>query len=252
MRQDRSLLEEYNFKLYRPCVTCKEVFEISDFAKDKTCSWGASRRCKSCHVVARKKAKDKYRSSEKGKKKEKEQSRKYYKQNRDIIIEYGKEYRESEKGSSVIQKYNSSQAKKDSANKYARSEKGKLNRKDYYDRNKKELIEKNKQYRKENPEVGRKANKKYYKKNPHMAARAKMKRRTLEGKSRPSWANSDLIKQVYEGSKRLGKLLNKKFHVDHIVPLNHPDVCGLHVWANLQVLEDKINLSKGNKFNKGI
>jgi hypothetical protein len=38
------------------------------------------------------------------------------------------------------------------------------------------------------------------------------------------------------------------FEVDHIIPLKHKDVCGLHVLKNLQVLPRSQNRSKGNKF----
>lgn len=38
-------------------------------------------------------------------------------------------------------------------------------------------------------------------------------------------------------------------HVDHIIPINHPDVCGLHCLANLQYLTAEENLAKGNSFS---
>jgi hypothetical protein len=39
-----------------------------------------------------------------------------------------------------------------------------------------------------------------------------------------------------------------EFEVDHVVPLTHDFVCGMHVPWNLQVLPVSVNRSKGNKF----
>jgi len=39
----------------------------------------------------------------------------------------------------------------------------------------------------------------------------------------------------------------KKWHLDHIVPLNHKAACGLHVAANFQVVPSIWNVTKGNR-----
>lgn len=57
----------------------------------------------------------------------------------------------------------------------------------------------------------------------------------------PLWFEKDLVEKVYSKAKDWG------FQVDHIVPLQGKTVCGLHCWANLQLLDKDINLSKCNR-----
>ena len=66
----------------------------------------------------------------------------------------------------------------------------------------------------------------------------------------PSWLNKsqvDQMKEVYVSCKDVTLETGVEHHVDHIVPLQGDNVCGLHVPWNLRVLEAKENMSKGNK-----
>ena len=66
------------------------------------------------------------------------------------------------------------------------------------------------------------------------------RRRALKINAVPKWCNLEKIKEIYKNCP-------KGYHVDHIIPLNNPIVCGLHVENNLQYLTAKQNVSKGNK-----
>ena len=63
----------------------------------------------------------------------------------------------------------------------------------------------------------------------------------------PKWANTFFIQEIYSIAKLRTKVTGIKWHVDHIVPLKNPLVCGLHCENNLRVIPATVNLSKKNK-----
>ena len=64
----------------------------------------------------------------------------------------------------------------------------------------------------------------------------------------PLWANKDAIKNVYALSKELTVTTGIRHEVDHVIPIKHPLVCGLHVENNLQVISENENRVKSNNF----
>ena len=77
------------------------------------------------------------------------------------------------------------------------------------------------------------------------------KRRTDKIQRTPKWANLFLIRKVYEECAKLIKKHGpRSYHVDHIIPLRGKNVSGFHVENNLQILEAKENLRKGNRHNE--
>lgn len=56
------------------------------------------------------------------------------------------------------------------------------------------------------------------------------------------------IRKFYVEAQLMNLQHRGKFEVDHILPLNHPLICGLHVESNLQVISKTKNTNKGNDF----
>lgn len=68
----------------------------------------------------------------------------------------------------------------------------------------------------------------------------KAERRASKKRATPKWADREAIKDFY-------RFCPASHHVDHIIPLSHDEVCGLHVMENLQYLPAHENMSKSNK-----
>lgn len=76
------------------------------------------------------------------------------------------------------------------------------------------------------------------------------RRRADEKAATPAWADLDKIKALYNVAQYFDWISGGfvKHHVDHVIPLRGKAVCGLHVENNLQILIDKDNLRKSNKY----
>lgn len=80
--------------------------------------------------------------------------------------------------------------------------------------------------------------------------RVNIQRRHKEAKV--AWGDTTTIRLIYKEMRRLNKEAGYvAFHVDHIVPMHHPLVCGLHVENNLQIISATENEHKGNTFIPG-
>lgn len=115
----------------------------------------------------------------------------------------------------------------------------------YYIRNKNRIFD----YQKENKENINRKRREWSKKNPFLKAYSDLIRRESVLKATPKWAEKEKIKSVYKECRRKTIETGVIHHVDHIIPLVHPLVCGLHVYGNLQILTRVENSRKGNKFN---
>jgi 5-methylcytosine-specific restriction endonuclease McrA len=87
----------------------------------------------------------------------------------------------------------------------------------------------------------RQARRARYKANPEVFRELNARRGARLRTAAPRWEPAQVLRRVYAEARK------RKFEVDHIVPMSSPHVCGLHVWANLQLLTKQENIRKGNR-----
>lgn len=108
----------------------------------------------------------------------------------------------------------------------------------YYQRHKDEILRRHKPYQKA-----------WLQANKHLSAAARARRRARERQAQPQWANDTVIAFLYATRQYLSEVTEQEWHVDHVVPLQGANVCGLHIHSNLRVVPADVNRSKGNKFS---
>lgn len=101
------------------------------------------------------------------------------------------------------------------------------------------------------PEKARARSAKWTRENPERNAARNRERTAKIAGAIPLWVDRQAVSSFYEVAAVLSRG-GCKFQVDHIVPLKHRLVCGLHVQDNLQILTAKENTAKGNRWWPGM
>ena len=96
------------------------------------------------------------------------------------------------------------------------------------------------------PEKEKARTKAWAKTHPERMAAATARRRAATLRATPGWADKAKIQKVYDLCARF-RSLGCDFHVDHVIPLQGRNVCGLHVHNNLEIIEASKNRSKSNQ-----
>src|SRR6266511_2589801 len=86
------------------------------------------------------------------------------------------------------------------------------------------------------PEAWRAAAREWSERNPGRVSSRTARHRAVNMLAMPTWANTFFMEEAYDLARRRSASTGYPWEVDHIIPLNHPDVCGLHVEHNLQVV----------------
>lgn len=127
-------------------------------------------------------------------------------------------------------------------------EKKKAKSREWREKNKDKIPQKRAEYRKKAQETIRAKDRRYsrtraHKKRAHAAA---YRARKLQQTPQLTTEQRDEIYAIYGRAQELSKSTGEPHHVDHIIPLKHPQVCGLHTPCNLQVIPGRLNTRKRN------
>lgn len=200
------------------CNGCKEDKVLSDYYKKCDTYDGLTSRCKVCVSAAKKSAYPRL------KEKAIARNRAWWEKNGEAYNARRRETYDSEAGRASCRRY--------------------------YQANKEKVRAANTAWDSANQETVRRVWREYAARNKANRYAIAAKRRAISRNAYPKW-DRDLTKFVSQEANELVRLRHEAtgidWHVDHILPLAGKEVCGLHVWNNLQVIPAVINLRKSNR-----
>lgn len=130
---------------------------------------------------------------------------------------------------------------------YNKSEAGKAAKQRYYEANK-DLVKARAMARP--TEDKRRYQNKWAEENVVVVRAFTKARRRKHRLATPTWLSDEQFKNIraiYEQAITLSRTTGVPYAVDHIIPLQHDEVCGLHVPWNLRVITRAENAMKSNK-----
>ncbi len=245
----------------KECTKCGEVKALADFYADK-------RRSETARRPACKKCIKQYYDSHKEQKSE--YIRKRYQENREKILANAKQYREAHReqiNESTRKRYHEnpekrradakqySEAHKEQKSEYMHKryyenpEKTRANARQYREAHREQINESARKWYQENREKTLERAAEYQKANKGEINARIAARRAAKLQATPPWYDKAAVDSIYALCAIVTKRTGIEHHVDHIVPLTHPLVSGLHCHQNMQVLTESDNCSKSNTFH---
>lgn len=192
------------------CSRCRLDLPIASFSKSRG---GLTSACKACISVANKAA---------------------YAANRAKLLERNKRWHENNR-----EKVKAGRRKR--AKQHAEAQRA------YRAANPDKAIDTRRKWQRANPDKCAELNRRHRKKYPEKGAAQRRVYEARKQKAVPSWFEKTKVAKVYAKARELSRWWGLDLEVDHVVPLHSDIVCGLHCFANLQILEAGLNASKGNR-----
>lgn len=107
------------------------------------------------------------------------------------------------------------------------------------------------EYARNNRELINQHSKNYRKNNKGKVNARTRKRQATKLQATPPWLTEKQLHDItviYTACAKVSERTGKPHHVDHVVPLQGENICGLHVPWNLAIIPAKMNLSKSNTY----